>query len=65
MSFECKALKSFSRCNSGASAVEYALLMGLMALALIGALNATGSGTQDKWDGVSDDVGTAMNNAGS
>lgn len=61
MSLKSKALENFSRCESGATAVEYALLMGLMALALIGALNATGSGTQDKWDGVSDDVGDAMN----
>lgn len=61
MSFNLKPLKQFSGCQSGATAVEYALLMGLMALALIGALNATGSGTQDKWDGVSDDVGDAMN----
>ncbi|MEC7291524.1 MAG: Flp family type IVb pilin [Pseudomonadota bacterium] len=64
MSVEFKALNKFFRCDSGATAVEYALLMGLMALALIGALSATGSGTGDKWDGVSDDVGTAMNEAG-
>lgn len=57
------ALNRLSRCDSGASAVEYGLLMGLMALALIGALNATGSGTQDKWDGVSEDVGDAMTGA--
>nr|WP_197501573.1 Flp family type IVb pilin [Hyphomonas sp. Mor2] len=61
MSIDLNALKKLSRCDSGATAVEYGLLMGLMALALIGALNATGSGTQDKWDGVSDDVGDAMN----
>ena len=63
MSVNLKALKNLIQCESGASAVEYALLMGLMALALIGALNATGSGTQDKWDGVSEDVGEAMNGA--
>lgn len=62
MSIDLNALNRLSRCESGASAVEYGLLMGLMALALIGALNATGSGTQDKWDGVSDDVGDAMTN---
>lgn len=56
-------LAKFFACESGATAVEYALLMGLMALALIGALAATGSGTGDKWDGVSDDVGTAMQDA--
>ena len=50
MRVDLKALNRLSRCQSGATAVEYALLMGLMALALIGALNATGSGTQDKWD---------------
>lgn len=64
MSTDSKALNKFFRCQSGATAVEYALLMGLMALALIGALSATGAGTGDKWDGVSDDVGTAMNDAG-
>ncbi len=57
-------LRKFALCESGASAVEYALLMALMALALVGALSATGSSTTDKWDGVSDDVGTAMNTAG-
>lgn len=63
MHVDLKALNKLFRCQSGANAVEYGLLMALMALALIGALNATGSGTQDKWDGVSDDVGTAMNGA--
>ena len=58
-----KALNSLSHCESGGNAIEYALLMALMALALIGALHATGSGTQDKWDGVSDDIGDAMNGA--
>ena len=57
-------LRKFASCESGATAVEYALLMGLMALALIGALQATGGGTSDKWDGVSEDVGDAMINAG-
>lgn len=56
--------RKFTACESGATAVEYALLMGLMALALIGALQATGGGTADKWDGVSEDVGDAMINAG-
>lgn len=63
MCVDLNALNRLSRCESGANAVEYGLLMALMALALIGALNATGSGTQDKWDGVSEDVGDAMNGA--
>ena len=64
MSKNLRALNKFSRCTSGATAVEYALLMGLMALALIGALASTGSATSGQWQGVSDDVGTAMTDAG-
>ena len=64
MAIALAVLRKFKTCESGATAVEYALLMGLMTLALIGALNATGGGTADKWDGVSDDVGDAMINAG-
>lgn len=55
----------FWRNDSGATAVEYGLIMALMTVALIGAIGATGDSTGDKWDGISDDVGTAMNNAGS
>lgn len=54
----------FLKNSSGATAVEYGLLMALMAVALIGAIGATGSSTGDKWDNVSDEVGTAMENAG-
>ncbi len=64
MSLNLKMLSELSRCDSGATAVEYGLLMALMALALIGALASTGSSTSEKWQGVSDDVGSAMNDAG-
>ena len=57
-------LRKFALNESGATAVEYALLMALMALALVGALSATGSSTTDKRNDVSDDVGNAMNTAG-
>lgn len=50
--------------DSGATAVEYGLIAGLMTLALVGALASTGDGTSDKWEGVSDDVSDAMSNAG-
>ncbi|MEM1390307.1 MAG: Flp family type IVb pilin [Pseudomonadota bacterium] len=49
--------------EEGATAVEYGLLLALMVLALIGALAATGSSTQDQWDGVSNKVGSAMDGA--
>lgn len=50
--------------EKGATAVEYGLLLALMVLALIGALAATGSSTQDQWEGVSNKVGDAMEEAG-
>jgi len=48
----------------GATAVEYGLLLALMVLALIGALAATGSATEDNWNGVANKVETAMQDAG-
>ncbi|MEL7232185.1 MAG: Flp family type IVb pilin [Pseudomonadota bacterium] len=51
--------------EAGATAVEYGLLLALMVLALVGALAATGDSTQEKWDGVANKVGGAMDNAGS
>ena len=59
-----EAAMRFSRNESGATAVEYGLILSLMTLALIGALSATGSGTSEQWQGVSDDVTGAMANAG-
>lgn len=64
MSSSVTLVRQFSQCDSGATVVEYALLMALMALALIGALAATGGSTNDKWEGVSDDIGDAMTKAG-
>lgn len=50
----------FLRCDSGATAIEYAMIMALMTVALIGALGSTGKSTGEKWDGISEDVGDAM-----
>ena len=46
--------------ESGATVVEYGLILALMTVALIGALNATGDSTASKWDGVSEDISEAM-----
>jgi len=54
----------FQRNESGATVVEYGLIIGLMTLALLGALAATGDSTADSWDGVATDVGEAMTSAG-
>lgn len=50
---------------AGATAVEYALLLSLMVLALLGALASTGGSTKDQWGNVSDKVSAAMDEAGS
>lgn len=42
--------------KKGATAVEYGLIMALMTVAMVGALSATGSATQDKWENVADKV---------
>ncbi|MEL6825338.1 MAG: Flp family type IVb pilin [Pseudomonadota bacterium] len=56
--------KRLQRDESGATAIEYGLIMSLMAVALIGAIGATGKSTGDKWDGIANKVGDAMDDAG-
>ncbi|MEO1553295.1 MAG: Flp family type IVb pilin [Pseudomonadota bacterium] len=60
-----KCAARLGRDESGATAIEYGMIMALMAVALIGAIGATGASTGDKWDGVSNKVGDAMDGAGS
>ena len=62
MSTLYKKTRDLLKNESGATAVEYGLLLALMTIALIGALNATGDGTADKWDDNADQIGTAMGN---
>ena len=54
----------FTTDESGATAVEYGLILALMTVALIGAIGATGDSTGEKWNGISDDVEDAMTDAG-
>ena len=54
----------FATDESGATAVEYGLILALMTVALIGAIGSTGASTGEKWNGISDDVGDAMTDAG-
>lgn len=56
--------KRFLASESGATAIEYGLIMGLMTLVLVGALASTGSGTQDKWEGVAEDLSDAHDSVG-
>jgi pilus assembly protein Flp/PilA len=59
-----KSAARLCRDESGANAVEYGLIMALMTIALLGAIGATGSSTGEKWNGISDDIGQAMEDAG-
>ncbi|MGN6156066.1 MAG: Flp family type IVb pilin [Sphingomicrobium sp.] len=43
----------------GATAIEYGLIIGLMALAMIGALSELGGGAGGMWTNISDSVANA------
>lgn len=61
MNFPNDQARRFWANDSGATVVEYGLIMALMTIALIGALSTTGEKTADKWDENADEIGTAMN----
>lgn len=52
-------MSQFLRSESGATAVEYGLIMGLMTVALVGALGTTGKSNGEKWDGIAEKVENA------
>jgi pilus assembly protein Flp/PilA len=43
-------IRRFLAETSGATAIEYGLIAGLIALAILGALGATGNSVGDKWN---------------
>ncbi len=54
----------FRTSESGATAIEYGLILALMALVLVGALASTGDSAKDRWDGVAEDIAAAHQDAG-
>ena len=46
----------FARDERGATAIEYALIGGLIALAIVGAIAGTGTGVSARWNAFSDTV---------
>lgn len=55
--------KRFRRLRSdkrGATAIEYGLIAGLIAMGLIAGLSALGGGANGMWGNISNDVGAAM-----
>lgn len=53
-------IKSFGRDRGGATAIEYGLLAGMIAVVIIGALSALGSESGGLWSGVRDKVIPAL-----
>jgi len=53
-----RKIKSFYRDESGATAIEYGLIVALIAVALIGALTTLGSSLSGFFNGTSDAVTT-------
>ncbi len=49
------------RDERGATAIEYALLMGLIFLAIISSVGTTGTGLSAKWIGVADTATSNLN----
>lgn len=54
-------MKTFIQDESGASLVEYGLLVGLIAIAAIVALQAVGTSVSDLFSSVADKLGQAAN----
>jgi pilus assembly protein Flp/PilA len=51
----------FLKDESGATAIEYGLIVSLIAVAIIASISATGGGVSAQWNGVAQKVVTAMN----
>jgi pilus assembly protein Flp/PilA len=57
-------VQRFVRCEDGATAIEYGLIAGLIAVGLIVAFTVFGQSLQGLFGTVRDKAGNAMNNAG-
>lgn len=55
-----KAIKAFHRDEAGAAAIEYALLVALLALAIVGALTSLGTETSNSFDTFSSELQQAQ-----
>jgi len=49
--------------DRGATAIEYGLILAMIAMAIIGAVSSVADGSIAMWTHVSDEVDTAMNGA--
>ena len=58
-------LRSFLRDESGATAIEYGLIAGLIAVVIIGALTVTGTSLKSVFETVSGELETVAGSGGS
>jgi pilus assembly protein Flp/PilA len=54
-----KFFRGILKCQTGATAVEYGLIVSLIVLAIVGALGDFGTSSQSMWNKVSNKVVTA------
>ncbi len=54
-----RSFKAYLKCQSGATAVEYGIIIGMIVLVAIIGITALGSANEDNWDNVSDSVANA------
>ena len=59
MSFQWRRTARLLSEERGATAVEYALIVAVMTLAVVGALASTGDANKEKWDNVAGDITSA------
>ena len=54
------ALRRFARDESGATALEYVLIAGLVTLGIVGAIAGAGNVLEERWDDINGKVGAAV-----
>lgn len=59
-----KIFNQFFRNESGATAIEYGLILGLMTLTIVGSISALGGTNGGLFESNSDQIGAAMEDAG-
>jgi len=52
MDCRTNAVEAVKTCERGVAAIEYALMLGLIAVAIVASLTATGSRVQENWNNV-------------
>jgi pilus assembly protein Flp/PilA len=54
-------IRRITRCEKGATAVEYGLIVSLIVIAIVGSMRSFGEGSESMWNRVSNKIVTASN----